>query len=63
MSRLSRLFQEQLITDQSLQDLRGQLSQCEPRVASLREIADQVYFRSATAESGELQSDLALLSD
>ncbi len=56
MSRLSRLFHEQLITDLSFQDLRAQLSQCEPRVASLLEIADQVFFRSATAWSGKLRS-------
>lgn len=69
LSVLIRLFGEvdhgyhSMSSSFSAQDLRRQLSQCEPRVASLREIAEQVFARSATAESGQLRSQLILLSE
>lgn len=45
------------------QDLHAQLCQFEPRVASMREIADQVFAQSAAADSAQLRSKLTVLSD
>ena len=47
-----------------LQDLHAQLTLFEPRVASMREIADQVFAQSTmTDTSSQLRSKLTLLSD
>lgn len=47
-----------------LQDLHAKLSQFEPRVTSMREIADQVFVQSVTADaSTQLRSKLGLLSE
>merc|ERR1712071_227787 len=46
------------------QDLHGQLTQFEPRVSSMREIAEQVFAQSALNDtSTQLRSKLALLSE
>ncbi|KZS18270.1 Muscle-specific protein [Daphnia magna] len=45
------------------QDLYAQLSQFEPRVTSMREIADQVFAQSVEADSAQLRSKLAVLND
>lgn len=45
------------------QDLYAQLSQFEPRVTSMREIADQVFAHSSAADSAQLRSKLAVLFD
>ena len=47
----------------SSKDLYAQLSQFEPRVTSMREIADQVFAQSAAADSTQLRSKLAVLND
>ncbi|XP_046443833.1 dystonin-like [Daphnia pulex] len=45
------------------QDLYAQLSQFEPRVTSMREIADQVFAQSVEADSAQLRSKLVVLND
>lgn len=47
-----------------MQDLHAQLTQFEPRVSSMREIAEQVFAQSALNDtSTQLRSKLALLSE
>ena len=48
----------------SMQDLHSQLTQFEPRVSSMREIAEQVFAQSALNDtSTQLRSKLTLLSE
>lgn len=58
-----RLFKLTMHPSISFQDLYAQLSQFEPRVTSMREIADQVFAQSAEADSAQLRSKLAVLND